>query len=250
MAPNPNIPSKFSLDTRSLNKRVEEALEELVKRSKPGDKLPSEADLSRQMDISRTTLREVLQTFALRGLIVKKHGIGTFVCDPQTLIEGGLEVLESLDSMAQRLGYQISLRDVAIQQKGADADICEHLNVPVGDPVLVVTRTRLKDDAILAYMSDAIPLSLIDPEDFEKQFAGSVLDYLRSRLTAQPFWAQTNLQAVLASSDLARDMKIPRETPLLLMEEKLYSADNRVIDYSRNYYITSHFLFHIIRKGS
>ena len=249
MASNPFTTSKFSLDTRSLNMRVEEALEELVNRCKPGDRLPSEEELARQMDISRGTLREVLRTLIDRGVIVRKHGIGTFVNDKQTLIESGLEVLESLDSMAERLGYQISLRDVTIQKKGADSVTSEHLNIPVGDPVIVVTRTRFTDDLILAYMLDAIPLSLIDQEDFEKQFAGSVLDYLRSHLSAQPFWAQTNLQAIHASNDLEKEMKLPHGAALLLMEEKLFSANNQVIDYSRNYYNTSRFLFHIIRRS-
>jgi GntR family transcriptional regulator len=171
------------------------------------------------------------------------------VNDKQTLIESGLEVLESLDSMAERLGYQISLRDVTIQKKGADSVTSEHLNIPVGDPVIVVTRTRFTDDLILAYMLDAIPLSLIDQEDFEKQFAGSVLDYLRGHLSAQPFWAQTNLQAIHASKDLEKEMKLPHGSALLLMEEKLFSANNQVIDYSRNYYNTSRFLFHIIRRS-
>ena len=44
-------------------------------------------------------------------------------------------------------------------------------------------------------------------------------------------------------------MKLPHGAALLLMEEKLFSANNQVIDYSRNYYNTSRFLFHIIRRS-
>jgi GntR family transcriptional regulator len=250
VATNPQTPVKFSLDTRSLYMRVEEALDELIKGCQAGDRLPSEADLAHQMSISRATLREVLRTFDERGLIVRKHGLGTFVTGKQTLIESGLEVLESLDSMAERLGYQISIRDVTMQQQAADAVIAKQLDIPVGDPVLVITRTRIKDDFILAYMYDAIAVSLIDQEDLQKQFAGSVLDYLRSRMPAAlPFWAQANLQAVPAPTDLQKKMKVPQGTALLLLEEKLFSADNRVINYSQNYYLTSHFLFHIIRRS-
>jgi GntR family transcriptional regulator len=241
--------SKFSLDTRPLYMRVEEALEELVNSCKAGDKLPPEAKLAQQLGVSRATLREVLRTFEERGLIVSKHGIGTFVTGSRLLIESGLEVLESVDSMADRFGYQISMRDLDIQQQAADAVISKHLDIPVGDPVYVITRTRVKEDLILAYMYDAIPASLIDPEDLKKQFTGSMLDYLRSRFTAQPFWAQTNLHSIQATTNLAKKMKVPHGTALLLLEEKLYSVDNHVINYSRNYYITSHFLFHIIRKS-
>ena len=249
MASSLQPPAKFTLDTRSLYSRVEEALEALIKGCRPGDKLPPEAELAHQMAISRATLREVLRTFDERGLIVRKHGVGTFVTGKQTIIEGGLEVLESLDAMAQRLGYQISIRDVAIQKQAADAVVSKQLNIPVGDPVFVITRTRVKDAMILAYMDDTVSASLVDEADLRKQFAGSVLDYLRSRLSAQPFGAQATLQAVQAPPDLAKKMKVPHGTALLLMEERLYSADNQVINYSRNYYLTSHFLFHVIRRS-
>jgi GntR family transcriptional regulator len=245
----PTTPPKFSLDTRPLYMRVEEALEELIKGCKAGDKLPPEAELAQQMGVSRTTLREVLRTFDERGKIVSKHGVGTFVTGTRKLIESGLEVLESVDSMAKRNGFQIYMRDLTIEQQAADAAISEQLNIAVGDPVFVITRTRVKDDAILAYLYDTIPAYLINTDDFREQFAGSALDYLRSRLPSQPFWAQTNLHSVQATTEIAKKMKIPHGTPLLLLEEKLYSADNCMIDYSNNYYLTSHFLFHINRRS-
>jgi GntR family transcriptional regulator len=249
LATNPSTSPKFTLDTRPLYMRVQEALEELIKSCKSGDKLPPEAELAQQMGVSRTTLREVLRTFDERGMIVSKHGVGTFVTGSRKLIESGLEILESVDSMAKRFGYQIYMRDLSIRQQAADAAISEQMNIPVGDPVFMITRTRVKDDTILAYLYDAIPAYLIDADDFQKQFAGSVLDYLRSRFAAQPFWAQTNLHSVQATPEIAKKMKIPHGTALLLLEEKLYSADNCVINYSNNYYLTSHFLFHIIRRS-
>jgi GntR family transcriptional regulator len=245
----PHTPFKYSVDTRPLHIRVEEALEKLIKNCKPGDKLPSEAELAQQIGISRATLREALQTFAERGMIISKHGVGTFVANNWTQIESGLEVLESVDSMAERFGYKISVCDLNIQQQAADAVISEQLNINEGDPILVITRGRVKDGLILAYLYDAIPASLIDPEEFQTQFAGSVLDYLRSHLTSQPFWTQTNLHSLQATPDLAKKMNVPHGTALLLLEEKLFSVDNCVINFSRNYFLTSHFRFHIIRRS-
>lgn len=250
MTSNLHIPFKYSLDARPLYVRVEEELEKLIKSCKPGEKLPPESELAKQMGISRATLRESLQTFAERGMIISKHGVGTFVANNKTQIESGLEVLESIDSMAERYGYKISMSDLTIQQQVADAVLSEQLDIHVGDPIFVVTRTRGKDGLILAYMNDVIPASLIDPEEFQKKFSGSVLDYLRSRYPIQPFWAQTNLYSLQATTDLAKKMKVPHGTALLLFEEKLFSGDNHVINFSRNYFLTSHFLFHIIRRSA
>jgi GntR family transcriptional repressor for pyruvate dehydrogenase complex len=50
-------------------------------RLKPGDRLPSERDLSVQLGVSRPSLREAIQKLAARGLLESRQGGGTFVTD-------------------------------------------------------------------------------------------------------------------------------------------------------------------------
>ncbi len=45
------------------------------------ERLPSERDLSRRLDVSRPILREALKELESRGLLVSHHGGGTFVAD-------------------------------------------------------------------------------------------------------------------------------------------------------------------------
>lgn len=49
----------------------------------PGDLLPSEADLCRTFDISRSTVRQAIGTLESDGLVVRKQGRGTFVAEPK-----------------------------------------------------------------------------------------------------------------------------------------------------------------------
>lgn len=46
-----------------------------------GDRLPGERELSRQFDVSRPILREALKELESRGLLLTRHGGGTFVAD-------------------------------------------------------------------------------------------------------------------------------------------------------------------------
>lgn len=46
-----------------------------------GDRLPGERELSEQLDISRPVLRDALKELENRGLIVSRHGGGTYVAD-------------------------------------------------------------------------------------------------------------------------------------------------------------------------
>ncbi|WP_350333311.1 GntR family transcriptional regulator [Coralliovum pocilloporae] len=48
---------------------------------RPGDQLPSERELSKTVDVSRPILREALKELEQRGLLVSRHGEGTFVAD-------------------------------------------------------------------------------------------------------------------------------------------------------------------------
>ena len=46
-----------------------------------GDRLPGERDLSAQFDVSRPILRSALKLLEAKGLLVTRHGEGTFVAD-------------------------------------------------------------------------------------------------------------------------------------------------------------------------
>jgi DNA-binding transcriptional regulator YhcF (GntR family) len=46
-----------------------------------GDKLPGERDLAAQLDVSRPILREALKELEQRGLLISRHGGGTFVAN-------------------------------------------------------------------------------------------------------------------------------------------------------------------------
>lgn len=48
----------------------------------PGDRIPSERQLAADLGVSRPTLREAIQQLASRGLLVSRHGGGTFVTAP------------------------------------------------------------------------------------------------------------------------------------------------------------------------
>ena len=49
---------------------------------KPGEKLPTEADIMARFDVSRTVVREALSKLQASSLVETRHGIGTFVLAP------------------------------------------------------------------------------------------------------------------------------------------------------------------------
>ena len=49
-------------------------------RVKPGDKLPSEAEIMGEFGVSRTVVREAISKLQTTGLVETRHGVGTFAC--------------------------------------------------------------------------------------------------------------------------------------------------------------------------
>ncbi len=45
-----------------------------------GEQLP-ERELAKQFEVSRPSLREAIQKLEAKGLVIRKQGGGTFVCD-------------------------------------------------------------------------------------------------------------------------------------------------------------------------
>jgi GntR family transcriptional regulator len=86
MEQNPVLMSKLSLDS---DIPLYSQLVSIVKRNisagtlSPGDLLPSEAELCRTFDISRSTVRQAIGTLEAEGLVVRKQGRGTFVAEPK-----------------------------------------------------------------------------------------------------------------------------------------------------------------------
>ena len=239
------------LDNRPLYIRAEEALGALLESGtyQPGDQLPPEPELAQQLGISRSTLREVMRTFEERGLITRRQGVGTFVNQPSPLIiEGGLETLESVDTLVRRRGITIQTRDLRIKEKLATPDLAQVLNVAEGDPLTVVTRTKIAAGQPVAYMADTLPTSIVSVEYMQAGFEGSVLDYLLTRSDLAVAHVRADILPVCADEDRSTHLKLEPGTPLLLLEETLYTASGGIIGFSRNYFVPGFFKFHVVRS--
>jgi len=227
--------------------RLQADLAGLINKTPAGQRLPSEPDLAKQLGVSRATLREAMRSFETQGLIRRRQGSGTFVVGRVQALDSGLEVLESLDTIASRMGLEVSVSDLYIESAVADEETAAKLNLAIGAKLIRVRRVVRAENRPVAYLVDILPEDVLHPKDLPADFHGSVLDYLLHRgdpLTT----SRADVSAIGASADVAKPLEIQRGDVLLHFHAQLYDTSGRVVDYSLSYFIPGYFHFHVVRR--
>ena len=233
---------------QTTSQKLHEQLSRMISEAQPGDRLPSEPELSRRLGVSRATLREAMRTFEAQGLIHRRQGSGTFVARPSQVIESGLEVLESIETLAGRIGLPVTLGEMHTEVIPATIEEAKVLAVQPGAALLHVTRVILAEGQPAAFLVDILPQDVISLPELQEGFTGSVLDQLLRRRSLDLVSSRCEINAVNASTVAARALGIQRGDVLLRFIAYLYTSSGRVVDYSFSYFLPGYFNFHVVRR--
>jgi GntR family transcriptional regulator len=228
--------------------RLQIELASLIADTQPGAKLPAEPVLARQLGVSRATLREAMRAFEGQGLIRRRQGVGTFVVGRTQVLDSGLEVLESIETMAQKIDLDVDMGHLEVREVQADETQAGQLQVKVGAALIQVARVIQAENRPVAYLIDVLPVDVLASNAIEEGFTGSVLDLLLRRGDLNLERSMAEISAVAASGEVARALEIQRGDVLLMFSARLYTQEERVIDYSLSYFLPGYFRFHVVRR--
>ncbi len=232
----------------STSQRLHEELGRIIAETAPGERLLTEPALAKQLSVSRATLREAMRTFETQGLIYRHQGSGTFVIHPSQIIDSGLEVLESIETLSKRIGLEVTTGEIKISHQPASEEFAKALSINLHDGVVNVSRVIQAEGRPVAYLIDIIPEDELPTEELNQGFTGSILDFLLKRGIPGLVSSRCEINAVQAQSEVAKALRIQRGDVLLRFIAYLYSTDGRVVDYSYSYFLPGYFNFHVIRR--
>ncbi|NTU64104.1 MAG: GntR family transcriptional regulator [Chloroflexi bacterium] len=181
-------------------------------------------------------------------MIIRRHGVGTFVAPPQPIIDSGLEELESLETLAERIGLETHVSKASIEERAASAAEADRLQLAPSDQILSVARVIMAGKRPVAYLIDIVPLQYLRQQDLADNFNGSVLDLFLKREQPALSHSRTDIIPVAADDDIARKLKVKVGDTLLKLKAQLFARDGRVVDYSLSYFVPGHFHFHVVRR--
>ncbi|MBK1634461.1 phosphonate metabolism transcriptional regulator PhnF [Rhodovulum adriaticum] len=201
---------------------------------RPGDKLPTEAELSRRFGVNRHTVRRALADLAEAGLVQARRGAGVFVAARPTDYPLGRRVRfhQNLKAAGQSPDKTI----LSTETRMADTREAEALALPEGAAVHVYEGISLADGAALALFRSVfpaerfpgLPAALTETRSVTAALARfGVTDYTR---------ASTRLTAKLATPTQALHLSCREGAPILRTVSINIDPDGRPVEYGHTWF--------------
>ena len=132
--------------------QLRKSIEDAVNRGLigPGDALPSERDIATKADISRVTVRKAVQDLVKGGILVQRHGSGTFVAPRMERVEQSLSRLTSFTEDMARRGMAVRSAWLDRGLYAPSPDEMMVLGLSSNELVARVARLRIANDTPLA----------------------------------------------------------------------------------------------------
>jgi GntR family transcriptional regulator len=212
--------------------RVRRYILDVIDNAGPGTSLASERDLANELGVSRPTIRAAIDDLVRSGLLVRRHGRGTFTSPrkiTQELSGGGVLAVPPAEG-------DWSSHVVSFTTSPAGPPRAGRLGVGPDDPVLRVTRVRLVEDEPIAIERLELPAALVPgltPEDME---SGNFYRLLRDRYGIHVAEAVQTLEPSVTNPEQADLLDVPPYFPIMCVERTTRDTTGRTVEHVRSVY--------------
>lgn len=226
---------RHSDQSAPLYHRIRQALSEQIKdgRLAPGAQLPTEQELMGRYQVSRTTIRQALDSLARDGLIFRKRGKGTFVARP--FLPMPLTRLTSFYEDMVALGLKPSTKCLSLREVKAPGEAADRLAIEPGTPVTAIECLRFANEEAILYTRTYLLREIGSRLDARQVEATSLYALLEDFLDVPLVEGEYVIGATKAEKAVARALGIPGGAPLLLVERTTFTRDLKPITFDLRY---------------
>ena len=207
---------------------------------KPGDPFENELALAERLDLSRPTVRRAIAELVSRGLLVRRRGIGTTVANK---VIHRREELTSLYEDLARSGRMPVTRVLHFDPAAHNDAAAEILEVPAGEPLVLIERLRSADGVPMAILTNWLPpaYATLNPDELAERGLYAIL---RDR-GVRPVVAHQTIGARKPNPTERKLLELVKGDPLLTMKRRAYDANGTPVEYGDHCYRFDQYAFDI-----
>jgi GntR family transcriptional regulator len=210
---------------------------------KPGEQIPSEAELCQEFQISRTTIRQAIGELVSQGKLKRTQGRGTFIT--QYNPKKPISFLTGFSQDMKTRGLKPSSRVLKFETTPPSAHIAQILRLKENEPVIMMKRVRLANDQLMAINSSYLPFNrffAILHEDLEEN---SLYDILEKKFKTVPLRSICSVESVGCPSPEAELLDVKVGFPVLHIVGDNFDQNDQPFEYSESFFRGDRFTFNV-----
>jgi GntR family transcriptional regulator len=197
--------------------KVRDRLVELIRSGAwaPGQAIPSEQAIAREFRISQGTARSAITMLAGENVVVRRHGLGTFVYE-HTPEDELARFVCLFDARRARIGADATT-DRPVRASASQTE-CRELQLPKGSRVLRITRVRARNGAPFVLERISLPEARFPDLAERQRLPGMLYELYQKSYGVLVIEVEERLSAVVADSSATKALEVVSGTPLLRIE--------------------------------
>lgn len=209
--------------------RIANVLRDEIADLQPGARLPGEPTMVRTLGVSRVTLRKAVELLIDEGLLVRRHGLGTFVSPPRLVdpLIGLHSMRDLVAAHSESYAVEIDHHELA----GASPEERRRLALPPRGKVLRYRRRDLVGGEAICVARVAVLGAYAAQLDATSLRANSTYHLLETRCGVRPARIQQAVRAEMANESVAGLLDIRIGTPILILDRITYDSDSAPIEW-------------------
>lgn len=214
---------------------------------KLGDLLPSEMELTKRFDVSRTTLREALRRLQASGYIHRKQGARSVLISqhPEKMF---VNIASTADDILLYVKDTRSVR-LASEYILVDEALALILNCSKGSKRLRITFLRWRKDATEPFCYTEV---FVAPE-FEGiqtrlEGASTVYNLIEKYYAVSYTRIEQGIEAQRADPNIASRLRVLVDSPVLRVTTTFYGANDLLAEVSMSYFPERRYKLQIVRQ--
>ncbi len=199
----------------------------------PGDRIPSERELSDRFGVHRMTLRKAIDRLVSAGVLERRGTSGTFLPAPVVRRPVAQHVHSpSISEMVRNCGGRPGSRLLYFEQRAANQRVAERLELDKGAPTVAIKRLRTIDDLPFCIETSYLPLARVKGLAADDLFGDvSLFVILTERFGIKVSSSSAMIGVAPAQADDAELLGLKRGESCLVIHVIASDDDSRPIEY-------------------